>query len=32
MTYHEFLERVLKNKTPVPVTVKKQNYRLQEDL
>ena len=32
MTYHDFLEKVLKNKTPLAVNIKKQSYRLQEDL
>lgn len=32
MTYHDFLEKVLKNKIPLPVPAKKQSYRLQEDL
>jgi len=29
MTYHEFLEKSLKNRQPLPVLVKKQSYRLQ---
>lgn len=32
MTYHDFLERVLRNRPPLPVLQKKQSYRLQEDL
>jgi len=32
MTYHDFLEKVLRNKAPLPVLAKKQAYRLQEDL
>lgn len=32
MTYHDFLERVLKNRQPLAVTGKKQAYGLQEDL
>ena len=32
MTYHDFLEKVLKNRQPLPVLQKKQSYRLQEDL
>jgi hypothetical protein len=32
MTYHDFLEKVLKNRAPLPVPPKKQSYRLQEDL
>lgn len=29
MTYHDFLEKVLKNRQPLPVLAKKQSYRLQ---
>lgn len=29
MTYHDFLEKVLKSKQPLPVIGKKQSYRLQ---
>jgi hypothetical protein len=29
MTYHDFLEKVLKNRSPLPVLAKKQSYRLQ---
>jgi hypothetical protein len=32
MTYHDFLEKVLKGRSPLPVLAKKQGYRLQEDL
>jgi hypothetical protein len=32
MTYHDFLESVLKNRAPLPVIAIKQSYRLQEDL
>lgn len=32
MTYHDFLEKVLKNRTPLPVHAKRPAYRLQEDL
>lgn len=32
MTYHDFLENVLKNRAPLPVIAKKQSYRLQEDI
>jgi hypothetical protein len=32
MTYSDFLEKVLKNRSPVPVIGKKQPYTLQEDL
>lgn len=29
MTYHDFLEKVLKNRSSLPVLAKKQSYRLQ---
>lgn len=29
MTYHDFLEKVLKTRQPLPVIAKKQSYRLQ---
>lgn len=29
MTYHDFLEKVLKNRPPLPVLAKRQSYRLQ---
>jgi hypothetical protein len=32
MTYHEYLVKVLANRTPVEVTSAKQSYQLQEDL
>jgi len=32
MTYHEYLMKVLVNRTPVEVTTPKQSYHIQEDL
>lgn len=29
MTYHDFLEKVLNNRSPLPILGKKQSYRLQ---
>lgn len=29
MTYHDFLEKVLRTRQPLPVLAKKQSYRLQ---